>query len=205
MNESRRTNKVVTSHIWMSHGTRMNAWHRTYGWVLANTWLNHATHMHELCHTKQLLKKGFPENSFIHSCSYSFLPENSTVVKLNHSSLASTHLLMLFRSPPHTQRATTLSTQNHALFHTPSYIHVHTHTCIFKAIRHTLSSSSASYTRYSSSPSANSPPPPAPSPPTTSWRTRPPIPPVSIGQVIMLWPAIPQLPVYQKMHVYMCI
>jgi len=67
MNESWHTYEHshgrVMSHIWMSHGTRMNAsymdesWH-THGWVILNnwmhmahTWIRHVTHMNESWHT----------------------------------------------------------------------------------------------------------------------------------------------------------
>ena len=53
------------THIWMSHGTRMNeSWH-TYEWVMAHVWMSHGTRMNESWHTYEWVMSPRPES---HRC-----------------------------------------------------------------------------------------------------------------------------------------
>ena len=51
MNESCHTYEWVMSHIWMSHVTHMNESCHTYEWVMSHVWISHVTRMNESCHT----------------------------------------------------------------------------------------------------------------------------------------------------------
>jgi len=51
MNRWCHTCEWVMSHIWMSHITYLNSWCRTYGWVISHTGMRHVTYLNESCHT----------------------------------------------------------------------------------------------------------------------------------------------------------
>ena len=112
MNESCHTCEWVTSHMWMSHLTHMNASHiatsqvnvthinesvtlinessHTYQLVMSHIWMSHVTYLNESCHTNQWVMSHVSD-FWIPWCLMIFIPEkknkNSNVSSLLKSQI----------------------------------------------------------------------------------------------------------------------
>jgi len=68
VSDSCLTYEWVMSHVWMRHGTRMNASNDTHEWVMSHVWTRHVTCMNESCHTWECWIRMHHATCMIESC-----------------------------------------------------------------------------------------------------------------------------------------